>query len=187
MRKSVGWYRPTSVTRKGKPSSHIVEFAAKEVHFSSFPNFTNLYLEMEIGNPLTLYSPAQSRPRHKRNYPLCWLYRNSSNPPALWHRRPRRPGSALHSEHGAQPVRREQSVYYLTDHVLFSILRDSAVRDRLIGQWLATKNGQLTGGLTNQIGWLRLLRKASVFRTVKNPSAGPRSSHWEIILYVQVF
>jgi choline dehydrogenase len=86
----------------------------------------------------------------------------------------------------------------LTDHVLLSkvcavnsnethdpILRDSAVRDRLIAQRLATKNGPLAGGLANHIGWLRLPRNASIFRTVKDPSAGPRSSHWEIIFAVR--
>jgi choline dehydrogenase-like flavoprotein len=86
----------------------------------------------------------------------------------------------------------------LTDHVLLSnvyavnsnqtydpIFRDSAVRDKLIAQWIATKNGPLAGGVTNHIGWLRLPRNASIFRTVKDPSAGPRSSHWEIIFLVR--
>jgi choline dehydrogenase-like flavoprotein len=85
----------------------------------------------------------------------------------------------------------------LSDHVLLSnvyavnsnqtydsISRDSEVRDRLIAQWVATKNGPLAGGVTNQIGWLRLPQNASIFRTVKDPSAGPRSSHWEIIFLV---
>lgn len=86
----------------------------------------------------------------------------------------------------------------LSDHVLLSnvytvnsnqtydsIFRDSAVRDRLIAQWSATKNGPLAGGVTNHIGWLRLPQNASIFRTVKDPSAGPRSSHWEIIFLVR--
>jgi choline dehydrogenase-like flavoprotein len=88
----------------------------------------------------------------------------------------------------------------LTDHVLLSnvyavnsngtydaIFRDSAVRDRLIAQWMATKNGPLAGGVTNHLGWLRLPRNASIFRTVKDPSAGPNSSHWEIIFLVRSF
>ena len=88
----------------------------------------------------------------------------------------------------------------LTDHALLSnvyavnsnetydaIFRDSAVRDRLIAQWMATKNGPLAGGVTNHLGWLRLPRNASIFRTVKDPSAGPNSSHWEIIFLVRSF
>ena len=86
----------------------------------------------------------------------------------------------------------------LTDHVLLSnvyavnsnhtydsIIRDSAVRDRLIAQWNATKSGPLAGGLANHIGWLRLPPNASIFRTVKDPSAGSRSSHWEVIFAVR--
>jgi choline dehydrogenase-like flavoprotein len=86
----------------------------------------------------------------------------------------------------------------LSDHVLLSnvyavnsnqtydsIFRDSAVRDELIAQWMATKSGPLAGGVTNNIGWLRLPQNSSIFKTVKDPSAGPRSSHWEIIFIVR--
>jgi hypothetical protein len=87
----------------------------------------------------------------------------------------------------------------LSDHVLLTnayqvnstgtfddIFRVPSVLDAMIAQWEATKTGPVAGPFANQIGWLRLPANASIFETVEDPSAGPNSSHWEILFAVSL-
>lgn len=53
-----------------------------------------------------------------------------------------------------------------------------------IAQWQASKTGPLTDVVTNNVGWLRLPKNASIFKTTPDPSAGPLSSHWELAFFV---
>jgi hypothetical protein len=46
---------------------------------------------------------------------------------------------------------------------------------------MATKTGSMAGPHLER---LRLPGNASIFKTVKDPSAGPQSSHWESIFSV---
>ena len=53
-----------------------------------------------------------------------------------------------------------------------------------LAQWKINHSGELALGAANQLGWLRLPKDASIFKTVKDPSAGPTSAHYEFILTV---
>jgi len=56
-----------------------------------------------------------------------------------------------------------------------------------IAQWTNNKTGPLAGGICNHLGWLRLPGNATIFKTTKDPAAGPNSSHYEMILSVRTF
>ncbi|KAF9458888.1 hypothetical protein BDZ94DRAFT_1312864 [Collybia nuda] len=62
-----------------------------------------------------------------------------------------------------------------------SVLRDPAEYKASLAQWLKDRTGPLGGHITNNLGWLRLPKTASIFKTVRDPSAGPKSSHFEML------
>lgn len=88
----------------------------------------------------------------------------------------------------------------LSDHVLqpniFSVNTSATYDDIFRGspelatdlqRWNQTRTGPLAGGLANHVGWLRLPDNSSIFKTVKDPSAGPHASHFELIVSVSVY
>ncbi|KAN0111251.1 pyranose dehydrogenase 3 [Russula decolorans] len=179
-----------SGTRNGNPCFHTVEFAAKEGG-----KYISLHSTISQNTILTWRSSHYTAPLNYVHATKEVILSAGSvgTPIILLH-------SGIGDRTDLEALSIQSTVHNpsvgrnLSDHVLLSnvytvnsnqtydpIFRDSAVRDKLIAQWEATKNGPLAGGVTNQIGWLRLPQNASIFKTVKDPSAGPRSSHWEII------
>ena len=82
----------------------------------------------------------------------------------------------------------------LTDHVLIPnvfqvrgnesldhIMRDPA--DNL-AEWATSKTGVFANGVSNHYGFFRLPQNSSIFSTVPDPAAGPKASHWEMIVMV---
>ena len=85
----------------------------------------------------------------------------------------------------------------LTDHVLLfndfavnstqsfdDLFRNATLANAAFAQWEATKTGILEYPVTNQLGWFRLPSNSSIFKTIPDPSAGPTSAHYELIILV---
>ena len=53
-----------------------------------------------------------------------------------------------------------------------------------LAQWENNHTGAFALQTTNQFAWLRLPNNASIFQTVKDPSAGPTSAHFEFLFAV---
>jgi hypothetical protein len=51
-------------------------------------------------------------------------------------------------------------------------------------KWQANRTGKFSLGAGNQLGWLRLPDNSPIYKTFKDPSAGPTSAHFEFILSV---
>jgi hypothetical protein len=64
------------------------------------------------------------------------------------------------------------------------LLENATFAATQLTQWEFNQTGELSLGAANQLGWLRLPNDASIFKTVKDPSAGPTSAHFEFILTV---
>jgi choline dehydrogenase-like flavoprotein len=65
-----------------------------------------------------------------------------------------------------------------------SIFRNPDLINANIAQWTNSKTGPFAGGVTNNIGWLRLPKTASIFKTTADPASGPNSPHYEMIFSV---
>ncbi|KAI0270601.1 aryl-alcohol-oxidase from pleurotus Eryingii [Gloeopeniophorella convolvens] len=61
------------------------------------------------------------------------------------------------------------------------ITRDPAILEADIAEWVANKTGPFATSPNEEIGWLRLPRSSSIFRTVPDPSSGPHSPHYEFL------
>ncbi|OBZ73035.1 Pyranose dehydrogenase 1 [Grifola frondosa] len=65
--------------------------------------------------------------------------------------------------------------------VIDTITRNSTLANAAVGQWLETKTGVMVDGPGNHIGWIRIPKNDSIFKTQTDPSAGPTSSHFEFL------
>jgi choline dehydrogenase-like flavoprotein len=83
----------------------------------------------------------------------------------------------------------------MTDHVLLGmvysvnstqtfddVLRNKDLLAQNQAEWNSNKTGQLTAPIANQLGWFRLPENSSIFEKVHDPTVGPASAHWELIL-----
>jgi choline dehydrogenase-like flavoprotein len=83
----------------------------------------------------------------------------------------------------------------MTDHVLLGMVyevnskdtfddmfRDKKLMDKYKAQWDQDKSGPLSSALANQLGWFRLPSNSDVLKKFPDPTAGPASSHFELIL-----
>ncbi|PPR03999.1 hypothetical protein CVT24_010492 [Panaeolus cyanescens] len=83
----------------------------------------------------------------------------------------------------------------LSDHVLLpnnflaqgsesldTLFRDGNAFQSALDQWTQHKTGPLANGVTNHLGFLRLPNNATIFQTEADPAAGPKASHWELIV-----
>lgn len=73
---------------------------------------------------------------------------------------------------------------FVNSNNTFSDHLNSSVIDKEVANWEATHKGPLSYTLTNQIGWLRLPVNDTIFDQYKDPTAGPRSAHYELIFVV---
>ncbi|EIN10853.1 aryl-alcohol oxidase-like protein [Punctularia strigosozonata HHB-11173 SS5] len=70
--------------------------------------------------------------------------------------------------------------YVNTNSTIDSVLAPSAFSAEL-EHWNTTKQGPLSWTITNHIGWFRLPSDDEIFDSTEDPSAGPNSSHYELI------
>ncbi|KAI0683735.1 alcohol oxidase [Cytidiella melzeri] len=61
-------------------------------------------------------------------------------------------------------------------------LNDPTFAAEQLAIWQTNHTGELGLPTGNQVGWLRLPADSSIFKTVADPSAGPSSAHFELIL-----
>lgn len=64
------------------------------------------------------------------------------------------------------------------------LLQNKTYAAAQLAQWQYNHTGELALGAANQLGWLRLPKNSSIYKTVKDPSAGPTSAHFEFIFIV---
>jgi choline dehydrogenase-like flavoprotein len=64
------------------------------------------------------------------------------------------------------------------------VARNSSIAQAYLSQWIANQTGPFATTPNEEIGWLRLPRSASIFDTVRDPSSGPHSPHYEFIFAV---
>ncbi|KAF8952491.1 hypothetical protein BDZ97DRAFT_1930760 [Flammula alnicola] len=62
------------------------------------------------------------------------------------------------------------------------ILRDSSLTQDALSQWVQNKTGMFANNVVNNFGFARIPSNATIFKTIKDPAAGPKSPHWELIL-----
>jgi len=64
------------------------------------------------------------------------------------------------------------------------LLRNSSLLKAAMDQWTANKTGIVGNSLANTYGFARLPSNSSIFKTVADPAAGPKSPHWEVVFAV---
>jgi choline dehydrogenase-like flavoprotein len=64
---------------------------------------------------------------------------------------------------------------------------NASVRDGIMNEWKKNKTGPLADGVRSTISYFRLPQNATVFKSVKDPAAGPNTAHVEIGYIVCVF
>lgn len=64
------------------------------------------------------------------------------------------------------------------------LVQNSTFAAQQLDLWRTQKKGFYTMAISNHIGWFRLPKNASIFQTETDPAAGPRSSHYEFLIFV---
>lgn len=67
------------------------------------------------------------------------------------------------------------------------VVRDSAVFNEKLQQWLDTRQGLFTDSPGNSLSYLRLPDNSSAFAGIPDPASGPLSPHTELIFVVRLF
>jgi choline dehydrogenase-like flavoprotein len=67
------------------------------------------------------------------------------------------------------------------------IMRDNSLVQGVLDQWIQNKTGLFADNIANNFGFARLPSNATIFKTVRDPAAGPKSPHWELIITVYIF
>ncbi|KAF5349565.1 hypothetical protein D9756_008826 [Leucocoprinus leucothites] len=83
----------------------------------------------------------------------------------------------------------------LTDHPFFNVtfranttdtvdnlITNSTLFSEAFNEWLTERKGVLANGAGNNIAWVRLPKDSPVLKNNPDPSAGPRSAHWELVI-----
>lgn len=61
------------------------------------------------------------------------------------------------------------------------ILRSSSQTQAVLEQWIQNKTGLFANNVINNFGFARLPSNSTIFKTTKDPAAGPKSPHFEMI------
>ncbi|KAI0768341.1 aryl-alcohol-oxidase from pleurotus Eryingii [Trametes elegans] len=67
------------------------------------------------------------------------------------------------------------------DDVIDNLARNATFANALVEQWIAERQGVMVDAAGNHVAWLRIPANDSVFNTAQDPSAGPRSPHFEFL------
>ncbi|KAF5377860.1 hypothetical protein D9615_006743 [Tricholomella constricta] len=104
--------------------------------------------------------------------------------------------STLLSKVGVKPLVHLPSVgQNLTDHPFVAntwlvnstdtfetALRNSTIMEQQVREWNETRTGPYAASTFNVAGWLRVPGNATIFHRFRDPSAGPRTAHFEFII-----
>jgi len=64
--------------------------------------------------------------------------------------------------------------------------RNTTLFQNDLAQWEQSHTGPFATSVTSEVGWLRLPKNATIFKTVNDPSSGPQAPHYEFIFAVSV-
>uniref|UniRef100_A0A5K1K0S2 Glucose oxidase n=1 Tax=Ganoderma boninense TaxID=34458 RepID=A0A5K1K0S2_9APHY len=67
------------------------------------------------------------------------------------------------------------------DDLLEAIRRNESLFDDLLAEWEQKKQGAMTNGPANHIGWLRVPEDGQGWKAGDDPSSGPTSPHYELL------
>ena len=70
------------------------------------------------------------------------------------------------------------------DDLLEAIRRNETLFNDLLSEWEQNKQGAMTNGPSNHIGWLRVPEDEQGWTADEDPSAGPTSPHYELLFVV---
>jgi choline dehydrogenase-like flavoprotein len=70
-------------------------------------------------------------------------------------------------------------------NTLETLVRDPVVAANVLHRWQTNRTGPLVDVIFNQLGWLRVQNGTDVFSKLGDPSAGPKSAHFEIVISVR--
>ncbi|PPQ80124.1 hypothetical protein CVT25_001423 [Psilocybe cyanescens] len=68
------------------------------------------------------------------------------------------------------------------DRTFDHVLRNPNQLSAQIMQWQTNKTGVLANNIANNLGFMRVPSNDPIFRTTKDPTPGPKSPHWEMIV-----
>ena len=77
------------------------------------------------------------------------------------------------------------SVASAQDDLGDTIARNSTLFDALLDEWEQSRQGVMTNGGTNHIGWLRLPKDDPIWETERDPSACLTAPHYEFLFRVR--
>jgi len=63
-----------------------------------------------------------------------------------------------------------------------SFNRNATLQALDLQQWMDTKTGLLVDGTFNHAGWIRVPKEANIFNKIPDPSAGPNTAHFELVI-----
>lgn len=62
--------------------------------------------------------------------------------------------------------------------------RNATLAAAQLAEWSLTEKGPLTATPIDHLGWLRLPRNATIFRSFQDPTSGPTAPHYEFLIAV---
>ncbi|KAF9531022.1 hypothetical protein CPB83DRAFT_850041 [Crepidotus variabilis] len=65
---------------------------------------------------------------------------------------------------------------------LDDLLRNPALMQAAIGEWMVTQKGPISNGVLNQFGFFRFPSNTSIFDSTPDPATGPNAPHWEMMI-----
>ena len=68
---------------------------------------------------------------------------------------------------------------------LETLVRDPVVATNALNLWETNRTGPLVDIPFNQVGWLRVQNGTDVFSKLGDPSSGPKSAHFEMVIEVR--
>jgi choline dehydrogenase-like flavoprotein len=87
------------------------------------------------------------------------------------------------SDHPLLPV-----IYFVNStNTADTVTRNVTLQEEQLAQWNKSHSGPLVNTINNQIGYFRLPANDSIFEQFPDPSAGPRSGHFEMLIAVSEF
>ena len=82
------------------------------------------------------------------------------------------------------PLFASQWIVNNNSHTMEDAEQNATIAAEQLTQWITNGTGPLVVGPSNQLGWLRLPSNSSIFKTVPDSSAGPKSGHFELLFTV---
>ena len=67
---------------------------------------------------------------------------------------------------------------------LDNLVSNTTFQTEQLNEWLTSRTGDFTLGACNQWAWGRLPDNSSIYKTVKDPSAGTTAPHYQLIFSV---